>query len=491
MKQKNHLSPAIMELIESSAPPATEELEELHIDIGTLSRQVRRAFRLRFRMRTPIIDSAVEEGWLFVEDIFVEHPTLGSVVIIDKTGELWMVTYDPDAEGFDFGAPTTWVKVVRTYIPAGSAAPAAEVAEVDAEGAEMAEFAEAELGTVLSLSEDDTGTGPLIMEVAVIEPGWGNKRNNNFYPADILKRDAGVFKGAKMYATDHRQSDKSVLTEVSQILECPTGFTESGAPIAQVGVFNTQFAENIRGRAKLGVLNSLHCSILAGGKVKPGFSENGRAGREVVQITEVASVDWVTRAGAGGRALALAESDELFMEAEMNEHDDVLDNEAEATPAAAVEAEVVEAALSEDDAATATVEDDTQEQEDETEGDPATEPTPAATETEPVVATESAAPADAQLMEAGDVNSILAEVKNLPEATMTRLKEGSYHNRYEVLAAIQAEKEYLSTIAEAGKPPKFAAEDGQPEELSEADVRVKQDEVNSRFLPGVRAPVAE
>jgi hypothetical protein len=102
---------------------------------------------------------------------------------------LWQVTYDPDVEGFDFGAPNTWVKVVRTYVPVGSPAPATEVAEVDAGGAEMAELAEAELGTVLSLSEDDTGTGPLVMEVAVIEPGWGNKRNNNYYPS---RREIGV-----------------------------------------------------------------------------------------------------------------------------------------------------------------------------------------------------------------------------------------------------------------------------------------------------------
>jgi hypothetical protein len=140
--------------------------EELQLDIGTLSRQVRRAFRLRFRMRSPVVDSM-------------------EVVIIDKTGELWQVTYDPDVEGFDFGAPNTWVKVVRTYVPVGSPAPATEVAEVDAGGAEMAELAEAELGTVLSLSEDDTGTGPLVMEVAVIEPGWGNKRNNNYYPIGV------------------------------------------------------------------------------------------------------------------------------------------------------------------------------------------------------------------------------------------------------------------------------------------------------------------
>jgi hypothetical protein len=425
--------------------------EELQLDIGTLSRQVRRAFRLRFRMRSPVVDSMEDPGWLFVEDIFVDHPTLGSVVIIDKTGELWQVTYDPDVEGFDFGAPNTWVKVVRTYVPVGSPAPATEVAEVDAGGAEMAELAEAELGTVLSLSEDDTGTGPLVMEVAVIEPGWGNKRNNNYYP---------------------------------------TSFTESGAPIARVGVFNTQFAENIRGRAKLGVLDSLHCSILAGGKVKPGFSENGRTGREVVQITEVASVDWVTRAGAGGRALSLAESDELFMEADMNEHDDVLDTEAEAMPAVQ-EAEVVEVALSEDEAATATVEDETEEQEEETTEEPAPAPTPTATEPVPAAATESAQPAAGGLMELGDVKSILKEVKNLPEATIAKLQEGSYHNRYEVIAAIQAEKEYLTMITESGKPPKFAAAEEQQAELSEADVRRKQDEINAQFLPGVRAPRAE
>ena len=461
--------------------------EELQVDIGTFQRQLRRAFSLRFRMRPSVIDSAEAPGWLFVEDVFVDHPTLNNSLVVDKTGELWRVSFNPDAEGFDFAPTTEWEKVVRTYVPASgsSTAPASEVAEVDDEG-EMAEFAEAELGTAVTLIEGD-GDGPLQMEIAVIEPGWGNKTHNNYYPAAVLERDANVFEGAKMYATDHRQSEKNVLTEVSQILECPVRFTESGAPVARVGIFNTQFAESIRSRDQLGVLGDLHCSILAGGKVKPGFESGGRKGREVVAITEVASVDWVTRHGAGGRALSLAESDEMFMEADMNEHDDVLDTEAEEATGAE-EADVQETALVEDATATATEEEVASDTSEEPESDDAPASEPAATPPEPVEATESAAPAAAQFMEAADVNAIIAEVKNLPEATVARLKEGHYHNRYDVITAIQAEQDYLAMITESGKPPKFGEGSGEtPAELTEVDVRKRQDEVNSKFLPGVPA----
>ena len=69
----------------------------------------------------------------------------------------------------------------------------------------------------------------------------------------MLERDAGVFEGIKMYATDHKPDEKSVRTEVSQVLKCPTGFTEAGAPIALVGVFDDTFAASIRNREAGGV----------------------------------------------------------------------------------------------------------------------------------------------------------------------------------------------------------------------------------------------
>jgi len=51
----------------------------------------------------------------------------------------------------------------------------------------------------------------------------------------------------------------------------------------------------------------LHCSILAQGEAE-AREVDGAPYNVVTRITEAQSVDWVTRAGAGGHALALAES---------------------------------------------------------------------------------------------------------------------------------------------------------------------------------------
>ena len=178
---------------------------------------------------------------------------------------------------------------------------------------EECDLAESNTGSILSISEsqgvEDDEPAPLELEVVVIEPGWGNSKDNHFYSAEMLKEHARVFEGAKMYATDHKSAEKNVLTEVSQVLACPVSFTESGAPIARVGVFDNAFAESIRNRAALGKLEDLHVSILANGTARP-YTENGRTGKYVETISAGASVDWVTRAGAGGHALRLAENEQ-------------------------------------------------------------------------------------------------------------------------------------------------------------------------------------
>lgn len=453
--------------------PKKKEMEELEQDLSSFSSQLRRAFRARFRLRSEVYDSQELGGWMYVEDVFVDHPTLGNSVVVDKNGTLWQVAYTGEGPEVSFDPPANWVAVYRTYVPVPTSASATEVAEVADDG-ETAEFGEAAGGAILGLVEGDTGSGPLQLNIAVIEPGWGNKRDNYFYPGDVLVRDAKVFEGAKMYATNHKLAEKSVLTEVSQVLECPTGFTESGAPIARVGVFSEAFAESIRNRDSLGVLGDLHCSILAGGKAQKGFEADGRKGRKVVAITEARSVDWVTSHGAGGRALSLAESDSTFMEAQMNEHDDVVDTEAEAT-APAQEADVEEAAFVEEKTPAATDEGDNE----------STEEAPPAT---PAVAEESEPEEEPEVFLAeADAKAIFAEVKNLPDATRERLEAGQYHNRYEALAALEAEQTYLRTITNSGKPPTFGEEAGeQPATLSEKDVREKQAEINAQFLPNVR-----
>lgn len=148
---------------------------------------------------------------------------------------------------------------------------------------------------------------PLIIDAVLIKPGRGNKKDGHYYSADMLKRDAKVFEGVKMYTTDHKAGEKSERTEVSK-LERIVGFTEAGAPIGRIVIFDPDFAEKTRNRAKSGTLADLHCSILAHGRVVQGTAPDGERAGIVEAITAAQSVDWVTQAGAGGHAMNLVEN---------------------------------------------------------------------------------------------------------------------------------------------------------------------------------------
>ncbi len=169
-------------------------------------------------------------------------------------------------------------------------------------------LSESVAGRVIAIEESEaTSLVPLTLDVALIEPGAGNKQDGHYYPAEVLRRDAGVFKGGKMYATDHREDAKDVRTWVSTIKSCPVGFTQSGAPIARVVVHKEWFAKDVRALQAEGLIEKMECSILGTGRAKKGTI--GETEYNIVEAITEGSADWVTRAGAGGRALALAESD--------------------------------------------------------------------------------------------------------------------------------------------------------------------------------------
>jgi len=275
---------------------------------------------------------------------------------------------------------------------------------------EECELAESNTGSIVAVREsqsiEDDEPDPLELDIVVIEPGWGNSKDNHYYSAEMLAAHAGAFGGAKMYATNHKADEKNVLTEVSQVLECPVGFTETGAPIARVGVFDNAFAESIRNRAALGKLEDLHVSILANGTAR-AYEENGRKGKYVETISSGAGVDWVTRAGAGGHALRLAENQEAIMKPE-----EILEEEIQEE-----ETEVVE----------------------QQEPEPAEIEPVAETEPEPVVLSES------------EVEQALGESK-LPDASRARLAEGEYENAEQLETAIEAERAYVVALTGAGRP---------------------------------------
>lgn len=304
-----------------------------------------------------------------------------------------------------------------------------ELAEVDLEenaGGHAIKLVEAAAGN---------GSGPLILEVAVIEPGWGNKRDAHYYPAEMLEKHAGVFSGVKMYATDHRPEERSVRTEVSEILECPAGFTESGAPIAKVGVFDETFAQNVRNRDRLGTLNNLHCSILASGMAKEG-EVDGKKGKIVESITEAYSVDWVTRAGAGGHALRIAES-EVNMPNDHEIQEQAPREEAPEEEVQAAEAQPVTIEESDQDAET-----EVEEQEPEQE---------------------------ATALSEAEIKAILAE-SNLPAVAKNRMAQARFENEEAVREAITREIAYLKEVTGSGKP--FAqgtSSEPEPAQMSEAE----------------------
>jgi len=270
--------------------------------------------------------------------------------------------------------------------------------EVEAEA-----FAESIDGASIALVEaepapDGGRRAPVKLDVVLIKPGWGNKRDGHYYPKETLARDARVFEGAKMYATDHKPGEKSVKTEVSRI-ERIKNFTDDGAPVAEVVVFEPDFAEMVRNRADAGLLNTLECSILASGQAKAG-EVGGVKGKIVEAITAAQSVDWVTKAGAGGHAVNLAETEEPPTQ--------------EATPEQQLETEKV----------------------------------PVSTEEQ--LKTLEQSEAIVTLSEA-DVTAAVSKT-NLPTWAREWLAEGEYHNETELTEAITRATERVKKATRSGQP---------------------------------------
>lgn len=272
-------------------------------------------------------------------------------------------------------------------------------------------FAESSDGAVI-IEESKTDTALLKMHIKLIEPGWGNTRDNNYYPKEMLQRDARKFIGAKMFPVDHREDGKSVGSWVSNITNI-VGFTETGAPIAEVAVIDPQFAEKVKAINQAGLLSDLQCSIMASGVAEDGFELEGRKGKKVVEIKQAGDVDWVRRAGAGGMALSLVESAENNQEVSMDEElKEVLEEKTE---------EVIQ----------------------ETKKD------------EPVAIHET----EEQLLTSSRIKEILAESK-LSLVSQKRLARDKYSSEEEVQEAIVLECEYIDAVTEAGKP--FGLDEAKP-----------------------------
>jgi len=195
-------------------------------------------------------------------------------------------------------------------------APKTEETEESEPELETAKLAEIYVGVELlteGIAEADA-QGPLTMKIRPIRPGFGNRKDNNYYPADMLKRDAHKLVGLKMYETNHKAKDKSTRTWVSTTTAL-LGFDNIGAPILEAVAHNPDFSQRIRNLNAAkdangnSLLEKMECSILGDGKIKRNQMREGRKTNVVETLTMMQGIDWVTKAGAGGKALSIAESD--------------------------------------------------------------------------------------------------------------------------------------------------------------------------------------
>ncbi|MBU0846846.1 hypothetical protein KKH23_06605, partial [Patescibacteria group bacterium] len=257
---------------------------------------------------------------VWITDAPGDDPVWDNAVVAEIDGARWSIGYRETAAGFTFADRSDWQEVTMTYSGTDTGKterPQNEEVNEDMdekeqetaeEEQEEAELCESIAGTV-SLGEAQAAVGdPLTMRVQLIKPGWGNQKDNHFYPAEMLKRDARVFVGAKMFETDHKPSETNNRTWVSTITDI-LGFSDAGAPVAEVVVHSPDFAQRARNLAAAELLEKLECSIRATGRTKP-HQEGERKGYAVEAITSAKSVDWVTKAGAGGKAINIMEGEQ-------------------------------------------------------------------------------------------------------------------------------------------------------------------------------------
>jgi hypothetical protein len=144
--------------------------------------------------------------------------------------------------------------------------------------------------------------------ITPIKPGWGNQRDNNYYPTGTLKEAVGkgVFNNLKMYKDHPRKTDEKELPERSVKDWFATTREAVWDDVKGVPRVPVVVHEDADFRRFKDVPEQIAFSVLGSGVGRPG-AVDGKKGRVIESIARLRSVDWVTEAGAGG-AIAFAES---------------------------------------------------------------------------------------------------------------------------------------------------------------------------------------
>lgn len=157
----------------------------------------------------------------------------------------------------------------------------------------------------LTITEADTTTGRL--QIGIITPGWGS---SGYYSPKVLENAAAakVFPaGTQMFldhpgeAERHDRPERSVRDLAAVLAE--DAVWDGNGLVAEAKVFST-YRDLL---TDPDLAEAIGVSIRAAAEVTTGEAE-GRKGVIVTELTEAQSVDFVTKAGRGGRVLAVLES---------------------------------------------------------------------------------------------------------------------------------------------------------------------------------------
>ena len=140
----------------------------------------------------------------------------------------------------------------------------------------------------------------------VIKPGLS--KNNRYYSPEMLKRDAHVFEGAKMFA-DHATDKEVAARPEGSVKDWIANVTKvwpesDGTVKANAVVIDPTMRHKMKLLGEAGQLHTLGVSIRAIGSSKDG-EYNGQKCKVIEGFKKAVSVDFVTFAGAGGQVDSL------------------------------------------------------------------------------------------------------------------------------------------------------------------------------------------
>lgn len=318
----------------------------------------------------------------------------------------------------------------------------------------------AQFDEYVPLAEAQVDAKAGIINLTVIQPGFNSSRSR-FYTADALAKaaESQLFVGSKMYLnhpsvreeTDHPIGD---IRNWVAVLD-KTSLSEDGRLVGSARIIDPNFREKLELLESQQALDQLGVSIRAVGKGRRAEIE-GHKTWEVTEFVRRLSVDFVTEAGAGGEVHSI-ESDLLEMltiEALREKRPDLVElivHEEGGNPVDEKELREQLEATQHANVAMKTARDEAIIRADEAEAKLAE-----AEKAQRIAATKM------------ELEEALAQV-DLPEAVVTRLRERfqGAETTEGMVVAIQAERDYLRKLNEAGVVRDFGEGEGDPTDKTE------------------------